>query len=260
MSSPCLKKVYCLILVTLLSFAATAGAQVLRICSEPQNLPMSQQRPQAGYEIEVAQLLAAKLGWKLEIKWVAQRDHSFFKQTIGSGVCDAIMGVPAEFSRLSTTIPWYKSGFEFMSLKKKKINPRNFDDPGLKELLIGVPATGLGDTPAGMALTRRGLVKNIKLYSIYEPQTLVKAVLTEDINVAILWGPFAGWYAAQSNTELILEPTPRRDGSLPLEFDISIGVKKGNDSLRERLNQVLTQNRPAIQNILEKWHVPMRHL
>src|SRR3954471_1512751 len=95
--------------------AATQPAAPLRICAEPDSLPMSQQSSQTGFEIEVAQLLAHDLERPLEVKWIAQRDPSYYRSTVGAGVCDAVMSVPTGFSRLETTRPWYHAGFAFVT-------------------------------------------------------------------------------------------------------------------------------------------------
>ncbi|MDB5477593.1 MAG: extracellular solute-binding protein family 3 [Alphaproteobacteria bacterium] len=232
-----------------------AGAEVpLRICAEPDNLPMSQKSTNSGFEIEAAQLLAKDMGRTLEVKWVPQRDHSFFRQTIGKGECDAIMSLPAQFGRLTMTQPWYRTGFMFVTRKEDNIAPHSFDDETLKKLSIGVPATGLGDTPPIMALTQRGMAANLRPYSIYEPQKLIDAVAKKEIDMAIVSSPFAGWYGGQQN--LALTPTPERDGMIPFAFDMAIGVRKGNEALKEQLNRALEHQHAAIAAVFDHWHVP----
>src|SRR4051812_37405313 len=86
-----------------------------RICAEPDNLPMSQESTKSGFEIEVAQILAREMNAELEVKWIPQRDHSFLRQTIGTGQCDAIMGVPKDFPKLTTSNSWYSSGYVFVT-------------------------------------------------------------------------------------------------------------------------------------------------
>src|SRR3569623_611537 len=98
-------------LVMAIMAAFQPPAEPLRICAEPDSLPMSQQASQSGFEIEVAQLLARDLGRPLEVKWIAQRDPSYYRSTVGAGVCDAVMSVPTGFTRLDTTQAWYHAGF-----------------------------------------------------------------------------------------------------------------------------------------------------
>jgi mxaJ protein len=217
---------------------------------------MSQESTLSGFEIEVAGLLAADLGRSLDIVWIPQRDHGYFRQTIGSGGCDAIMGVPADFGRLTTTRVWYRTGFVFMTRAADPV-PKSFDDPMLRESLIGVPATGLGDTPPVLALTRRSLADNLRPFSVYESDDMVAAVDNHTLDVAVLWGPFAGWLAAELPS-LVITATPDTDRQIPFTFDIAIGVRKGDLVLRDQLDLALQRQQPHIADILKRWNVPLR--
>jgi mxaJ protein len=251
-----IRRLFALLAFALLCPQAKASAPAFKICAEPDNLPMSQRSSQTGFEIDVAKILAQELGQELEVKWVAQRDHSYFRQTIGAGVCDAIIGVPSSFGRLETTDPWYRAGFVFVG--RGEPAPSSFDDPRLKKMIIGVPATGLGETPPVMALTRRRLEKNLRPYSIYEPQKMIAAVADKKIDVAVMWGPFGEWFASQENKTLTIQQTQDRDGPIPLAFEISVGVRKGNEVLKQKLNQALKRRHHAIAAVLTKWHISTR--
>jgi mxaJ protein len=256
-------KLFLFIMLNAISLMSSALAtpqklQTFRICAEPTNLPMSDKTSRSGYEIEVAELLAKEMGQQLDIQWIPQRDHSYFRQSIMSGKCDAIMGVPAGFMRLATTQPWYRTGFVFITRDNENLNLRSFDEPILRSQRIGVPATGLGDTPPAIALTRRGLTQNMRPYSIYEPHKMINALIEKEIDVAILWGPFAGWYAGKENGSLHLQAIPDRDGLTPMAFDMYIGVRKGNEILKKKLNRALIKRHSAIADILNKWRVPLR--
>lgn len=244
-------------LFVLIATSSAQAAAPFSICAEPDNLPMSEQSSSSGFELEVAKLLAQDMGRDLQVKWVSQRDHSFYGKTIGSGECDAVMGIPSGFSKLTTTNPWYRTGFFFVTRKDAGINPHSFDDAAIKKLTIGVPATGLGDTPPAIALTQRALGSNLRPYSIYESQKLVAAVANKEIDMAIIWGPFAGWFAG-NNPKLAIAPAPEKDGPNSLAFDISIGVKKGNDALKNQLDAALTHQHNAIEAVLAKWRVPVK--
>ncbi len=235
---------------------AAMQPQPLRICAEPDSLPMSQQSSQSGFEIEVAQLLARDLGRPLEVKWIAQRDPSYYRSTVGAGVCDAIMSIPAGFSRLETTQPWYHAGFAFVTSGAPL--PQSFNDPELTKVTIGVPATGRGETPPAISLTRRDLGSHLRPYSIYDPRGLVDAVADRSIDMAVLWGPFAGYYGAQHKVPLRIGATPDTDMGMAMGYDIAIGVKKGNDALKTQLDAALQRQRPAITAILARWHVPVK--
>lgn len=243
-------------LVMAIMAAFQPPAAPFTICAEPDSLPMSRQAGNSGFEIEVAQLLAKDLGRPLVVKWIPQRDPSYYRATVGAGVCDAVMSVPTGFSRLDTTKPWYHASFAFVT--RDKPLPRSFNDPELTKVTIGVPATGRGETPPAISLTRRDLGGNLHPYSIYEPRALVDAVADKEIDMAVLWGPFAGYYSAQQAVPLRVGATPDTDMGMPMGFDLSIGVKKGNDALKDQLDAALVRERPAIAAILNRWHVPAK--
>lgn len=243
-------------IAALIGVAATAAAQparpAFRICAEPDAWPMSRQNSAPGYEIEIASVIAKDLSRQLEVKWIPQRDHSYFAQTLGRGTCDAIMGVPTDFTKVTTTEPYFKGSFVFVS--RKPIT--SFDDPSLRKMRIAVPSTGLGETPPALALTKRSLAQNLREYSIYTPSKMIDAINSGDVDAAILWGPFGGYFSR--NSSLIVSPGPDKDGEIPLAFDISVAVRKGNTRLRDQINGVLAREHAKITDILKKWHVPLK--
>jgi mxaJ protein len=95
--------------------------------------------------------------------------------------------------------------------------------------------------------------------AITASRTRIDAVENGNIDVAVVWGPTAGYFAAQESTPLTIEPVqPWRDGTgMPMAFDISMGVRRGDNALLQRLNDSLERNRAAITAILAAYHVPV---
>jgi hypothetical protein len=92
---------------------AAASEAALRVCAEPQNMPMSR-RDGAGFENSIARVLADELHRQLVYAWQPQR-RGFVRKTIGADLCDVWIGVPAGFDSLLTTRPYYRSGFVFVN-------------------------------------------------------------------------------------------------------------------------------------------------
>ncbi|HWU93350.1 MAG TPA: hypothetical protein VN106_08920, partial [Sphingomicrobium sp.] len=90
------------------------------------------------------------------------------------------------------------------------------------------------------------------------PAQIVTAVANGDIDVALVWGPLAGYFAAQSKVPLRLEPvTPWLDDmQWPMQFDVSVGVQKDNQPLLKEVDHILTVRRGDIQRLLASYHVP----
>jgi mxaJ protein len=245
------------------SFTRPAG--VLRVCADPNNLPFSNQRGE-GFENKLAELLAQDMGERVEYTWWAQR-RGFFRNTLKAGVCDVVMGVPSGFEMALTTKPYYRSTYVFLSRKDHHLAVKSFDDPVLKKLRIGVQIIGddMSNAPPAHALTRRNIIDNVKGYTLYgdysqpdPPARIVDAVAKGDIDLAIVWGPLAGYFARQSRVPLDLVPvSPQIDQPfLPFVFDISMGVRRGDQDLRDRVEQILEKRRKEIDGILEDYRVP----
>ena len=121
-------------------FAAT---QELRVCADPNNLPYSNQQQQ-GFENALAKLAASDLGMNVSYFWFPQR-HKFFRNTLQAGVCDVVIEVPSGIDVASTTVPYFRSTYVFVSRQDRNLRIESFDDPRLKDLRIGVHVTGEND-------------------------------------------------------------------------------------------------------------------
>jgi quinoprotein dehydrogenase-associated probable ABC transporter substrate-binding protein len=238
---------------------------VLRVCADPNNLPFSNQRGE-GFENKIAELLAQDLGERVEYTWWAQR-RGFFRNTLRAGTCDIVIGVPAAFEMALTTRPYYRSTYVFLTRKDRHLNLASFDDPTLKKLKIGVQIIGddFSNAPPAHALSRRNIVGNVKGYTVYgdysqpnPPARIVDAVAKGDVDVAIVWGPLAGYFAKQSHVPLAIVPvSPQIDQPfLPFVFDISMGVRRDDQELRDQVEQVLEKRRDEIDRILASYGIP----
>ena len=244
---------------------AAAEAGQLRVCADPNNLPFSNEKQQ-GFENRIAELVARDLGAKLSYVWWAQR-RGFVRNTINQNQCDVLIGVPASFERTRPTIPYYRSTYVFVTRRDRNLKIASFDDPRLKQLRVGVQLIGDDgiNTPPAHALSNRGIIRNVRGYSVYgdyrepnPPARIVDAVAKGEIDVAVAWGPLAGYFAQREPVALDVIPvSPQIDlPFLPFVFDISMGVRRGNDALRERLNTIIERRRPDIDRILAEYGVP----
>ena len=241
------------------------NARELRVCADPNNLPFSNQQQQ-GFENRIAELVARDLGAKLSYVWWAQR-RGFVRNTINQNQCDLLIGVPASFERTRPTIPYYRSTYVFVTRRDRHLKIASFDDPQLKRLRVGVQLIGDDgiNTPPAHALSNRGIIKNVKGYSVYgdyrqpnPPARIIDAVANGDVDVAVAWGPLAGYFAQREPVPLDVRPvSPQIDlPFLPFVFDISMGVRRGNDALREQLNAIIERRRAEIDRILADYAVP----
>lgn len=251
--------------IALIVLAGCASpTRVLRVCADPNNLPFSNDALE-GFENRIAALVGDELDARIEYVWWAQR-RGFIRNTLREGACDAVMGVPARFEMTRTTAPYYRSSYVFVT-RAGSYQPASFDDPFLASATIGVHLIGddFANSPPAHALSARGLIDNIRGYSIYgdykqpnPPAQLVRAVADGDIDVAVAWGPLAGYFALTSPVPLQLTRVrPDEEPPFPFVFDMAMGVARPNETLQRELDGVISRRRADIDAILREYGVPV---
>ena len=142
------------------------------------------------------------------------------------------------------------------------------DDRRLRKLRIGVQMVGddASNTPPAHALAGRGMIDNVRGYMLYgdyrhpnPPAAIVDAVERGDVDVALVWGPLAGYFAGRSPVPLRIEPvTPWfADAEWPMQFDVSVGVRKDDQKMLKQIDRVLARRSGDIGKLLSAYHVPV---
>ena len=242
-----------------------ASTNALRVCADPNNLPFSNERGE-GFENKIAELIGRDMGRPVEYTWWAQR-RGFFRNTLRAGLCDVVIGVPSSFELAATTRPYYRSGYVFVWRRDSALDIESLDDPKLRDLKIGVQMVGddFTNTPPAHALSNRGMISNITGYTLYgdykqpnPPARIIDAVARNEVDVAVVWGPLAGYFGSRSKVPREMRPvTPEIDlPYLPFVYDISAGVRRGEDELIKKLDEILIRREAEIAKILDEFHVP----
>lgn len=237
----------------------------LRVCADPNNLPFSN-RAEEGFENRLAELIAAELGRTVSYTWWPQR-RGFIRNTLGAKRCDIVMGVPATLEMVQTTQPYYRSSYVFVTRAADELAVSSLDDPALKKLRIGLHAIGddYSNVPPAQALAMRGIIDNVRGYSIYgdyskpnPPRVLLDALTAGEIDIAIAWGPLAGYFARRESVPLEVTPIPdTKDRTLPTQFDISMGVRREDESLERELERIIATRSADIEALLTSYGVPL---
>lgn len=254
-----------LVALVWLVLAGAADARELRACADPNNMPFSDASGE-GFENKIAEIVAADLGAKLTYTWWAQR-RGFVRNTLKAGLCDLVLGTPANVEMLRTTSPYYRSSYVFVA-RQDGPDVTSFNDPRLRDMRIGVQLIGDdgANSPPVQALGRRGIVGHLVGYPVYGDYSapnpaarIVEAVASGEVDVAVVWGPLAGYFATKQKVPLRITPvTPRIDGpQLPLMYDISMGVRREDDRLRGDVNSALARHKAEIDAVLTQYGVPL---
>ena len=267
----------------LLSFAAAGGAAadqsetLLRVCADPDNLPLSNERGE-GYENKIAEALASDLGRRVEYTFFPQR-MGFVRNTLRHRdeatqqfKCDVIIGVPKGYELTATTRPYMRSTYALLLA-----DPVTQDEVKTADDLLKLPPDKLsslrigvfGRSPGADWLLRHGLLEQAVVYApqsgdVHEnPAHIIERDLNEKkIDIAILWGPMAG-YLVQRHTA-----SPRAssrwhavpflpDPQIRFDFEIAMGVRFGEKQWQGVLDDWIGSRQARIDEILLSYRVPL---
>lgn len=257
--------------------AAGAGApaetvdpgKTLAVCADPGNLPYSSSKLD-GFENRIAVLLAADMHRTLRYAWAPQR-RNFFSRTLLAGACDVVISVPASLPMsmpaIATTRPWFTSTYVAVTRVADNRHFAGFDDAWLKSARIGLQLIEGGDVnpPPAMSLARRGITNNITGFSPWDisedtPQEkIIDAVANKSIDVALVWGPFGGYFAKPYGNALKLEAVtndPATPG-LAFTFPMAAAVRSADTKLKDTLQAAFDRNATKIAAILRDYNIPI---
>lgn len=248
--------------------AAAVAAEMpryLTVCADPNNLPFSN-RARAGFENRIVELVAKDLGLRVSYLWWAQR-RGYVRNTLNDSACDVWPGMATGVDMAATSRPYYRSTYVFVTRIDANLSDLTLDDPRLRTAQIGVQMIGNDsmNTPPAHAIASRGLIDNVRGYMVYgdysranPPAAIIDAVARRQIDVGLVWGPLAGYFAHLSRIPLRIDAvTPATDARWPMSFAISMGVRRNNRQLLEQINASLEREQSQIAAILAAYHVPL---
>jgi mxaJ protein len=253
-----------LLVLLLLIPPATAEAGELKICADPNNLPFSNDKRE-GFENKIIEIVARELGDTLDYVWRAQR-RGLVTAALDEGICDIIPGIGSVNGVLLTYPPYYRSSYAFVT-RAGTAAISSFDDPRLRMLRVGVQLVGDdgANPPPSVALSRRGIIDNVRGYSVVgdyaqanPPARVIDAVAKGEVDVAIAWGPTAAYFAAREQAPLTVTPVANQFDmpNLPMAFDISMGLRLDDGALRKDVEGALKRRKREIDAMLGDYDIP----
>jgi quinoprotein dehydrogenase-associated probable ABC transporter substrate-binding protein len=233
--------------------------KVLRVCADPRNLPFSNEKGE-GFENKIAELLAAKLDKKLAYVWYPQAT-GFVRNTLGAHRCDLIPGFPQGDELVQSTNPYYRTAYALVIRPDTGLDDLDaLTDPRLKAKRIGIVA----GTPPATYLAVNGLMPEAKPYPLVidtrvdsSAQAMMRDLAGGEIDVGVLWGPLAGYYAKQANPPMRVVLLLKETGGPPLAFRIAMGVRAADQNWKRQLNKLIAENQTEINRLLRDFGVPL---
>jgi len=257
----------------LLAAHAQDSAAVLRVCADPGNMPLSNDKAE-GYENKIAQAIARDLGRRLEYTFFPQR-MGFVRNTLrqrdettNQFKCDLIIGVPKGFELTATTRPYMHSTYALVFEAREEFarlqTPEDvlaLPPQRLHTLRIGV----FGRSPGADWMLRHDLLEHAVFYTPQsgDPAESPAHVIEQDlsagkIDMAIVWGPIAGFLASRHAQQPAWTALPfKPDPTIKLDFEISMGVRFGEKEWKDTLDQWIGAHEREVQSILASYRVPL---
>jgi mxaJ protein len=241
---------------------SAASQAAFRVCADPNNLPFSN-RAEQGLENKLAQIIAHDLSAELKYVWFSERKN-FLKNSLNADLCDAVLGVPVDMDDALLTRPYYSSTYVMVTRADRGLRIESLYDPHLKDLRIGLHIVEDDYAPPGHLLAAQGLSSQIVGYSLYgaygetnPPARLIDAVAKNEVDLAIVWGPLAGYFAKKSPVHLTIQPIlPVRFQVIPFTYSIGIAVRKGDLALLSAVQQVLDKECQTIGALVKGYAFP----
>ena len=249
-----------------------AERKALKVCADPNNLPFSNKQGE-GYENKLAELFGREMGLPVETYYYAQR-LNFVRNTLRFKLpgedypCDIMMGVPVGFEQVATTRPYYRSTYALVYIKGRGLDAVNsvadflaLPKEQLRRLKIGV----FDRSPATQWLKKHGLVDSGVPYRMmnarpdYYPGEIVEKDLVQGkVDVAVLWGPIAGFAATRvKDHEVVVVPMPSEPG-VKFDYQVAMGVRHGETKWKQRIDGLIEAKLPQIREVLQSYRVPMQ--
>jgi len=233
--------------------------KVLRVCADPRLMPFSNERGE-GFENKLAELFAGKLGKSLAYSWYPQAP-GFVRNTLGAHKCDVIMGYPQGSDLVQSTNPYYRTAYALVfKLNHRLDGIETLSDERLKAKRIGV----IAGTPPSNYLATSGLMATAKPYPLVidtrfdsSVETMMKDVVSGDIDIGVLSGPMAGYFARRASPPLSVVPLTKERGGPSLVYRITMGVRFSDQEWKRTLNRMIQENQPAIDETLLAFGVPL---
>jgi quinoprotein dehydrogenase-associated probable ABC transporter substrate-binding protein len=263
-----MKSVFALSLLVA-AFAAThanadapASLKSLRVCADPGNMPLSNQKGE-GFENKIAEVLGKAFGSGVQYYWRPSFERGLMRTTLAEGNCDVWMNMAADTEGAIVTKPLYRSTFVFAYRSDKGFGTfKTLDDPRLDKLRVGVYQV----SAIRQALAQHGVMANTVIHYLShngdlveenQPSYQIQQVIDGKLDIAAAWGPMAGYYKAIKHAPLTIQPVNMIDNTVPLEFDMALAVPRGRPDIAKSVEQALVDHKAEVRKILDDYGVPL---
>jgi quinoprotein dehydrogenase-associated probable ABC transporter substrate-binding protein len=262
-----LTRLVCIVIAASLALPAVArqaslgelvDRSALRVCADPANLPFSNDRAE-GFENKIAELMAERMKVPVAYTWYPQT-FGFVRNTLNAHRCDLVMGVVSADELVQNTNPYYRSTYVLAHRSADGSKLADLSSPAMQQARIGVVAP----TPPVDLLVQHDLLAQIHTYPlpadtrIHNPgRQMIEDLAAGRIDVALLWGPIAGYWASRETVPITLVALQSGRPGQHFDFRISMGIRRDEPDWKHEINDLIRQLQPEIDRILLDYGVPL---
>ncbi len=241
--------------------SARAPMSSLRVCADPGNLPFSNNRGE-GFEQKIAVAIGDALGTNIEYYYRPEMARGLTRLTLNEDNCDLLLDMPSDAEGVLLTSPLYRTTFVLATRTDRALDFKTLDDPRLKTLKVGVYQT----SAIREALYEHDVSNNVVVHYLTHDADLnpkdapvyqVQQVVDGELDVAAIWGPFAGYYKAMKHAPITIQPANLMEDAVPLEFEMTVAVRRNKQEFRDLIEQALHRQKDRIRAILVDFGVPL---
>ena len=233
--------------------------RVLRVCSDPANMPFSNQKAE-GFENKIANIIGDELKVPVEYTWFPQA-VGFTRNTLLAKRCDVIIGTGQGDELVLNTNAVYGSAWALIYKPGTGLDGvDSIFDPRLKDKRVGV----VQNSPPGDLMAKAGLMGKARPYRMmvdrrYESpaEEMTKDIRAGEVDAGALWGPIAGYFATRGGEKLTVVPLVKDADKGRTAFRITMGVRQGDDLWKRQLNDIIRKRQADIDKVLLEYGVPI---
>ncbi|MGB6657313.1 MAG: quinoprotein dehydrogenase-associated putative ABC transporter substrate-binding protein [Methylovirgula sp.] len=233
----------------------------LRVCADPGDMPISNDRRE-GYWNKILDILAQAMNTHVEYYWRPYIERGMMRETFGNDKCDVLIELPMDYEGVVMSEPVYKTTFVFAYRNDRNYNIKSLDDPLLKKLEIGVYQV----SAVRQVLNQHGVKDNVIVQPVThdadinaqdQPSYQVQQMVDGKLDIAAVWGPFAGYYKAVKKAPITIQPLNMMENDFPLEFELGLGVQPQERVLKYKIDLALEAKKAEIEKVLQDYGVPL---
>jgi polar amino acid transport system substrate-binding protein len=223
------------------------GAEPLRVCADPDNLPFSKSEgPERGIYVDLAELVAQRLNatpvqytW-----WLTFYQRRALRNTAKE--CDAVFALPTDADYkargLQKTAAFLDVGYALVSAPNFQFN--GLDDLKGKRLAVQF------QTNPHILLSQRS---DLPFSTFKTPEEIFAALAKGEIDAGFLWGPAAGFdNLKQHGGRWKVTPLTGPD----LTGQVSVAVQRDKSDLVKDIDSALLALKPQIAELAAKYGFP----